>query len=53
MKTVDAIREAITELDELARVEEDTFRYNRLLLILQELEKAEKMIADVNEWNLT
>lgn len=53
MKTVDAIREAIRELDELARAEKDTFRFKRLRIILQELEKAEVMIAQVNERNLS
>jgi hypothetical protein len=39
MKTVDAIKEAIAELSVLAEKEMNTFEYNRLRLIIQELEK--------------
>lgn len=39
MKPVEAIKEAIVELGALAEKEMNTFEYNRLRLIIQELEK--------------
>jgi S-methylmethionine-dependent homocysteine/selenocysteine methylase len=44
MTPIKAIQEAISELTALAETEMNTFEYNRLRLIIQELEKAESML---------
>lgn len=44
MKTVEAIEEAINELGALAEKEMNTFEYNRLRSIIQELENVKIVI---------